>query len=165
MNTKTQKWILTGVLALTLLSSAFTAQGQRWWGLEERTREIVSSPQDCDPGFIPICWPEPIGGEKCNSWKCIAIEDVSVGGGAQYTGVQDIRDIQVTLENVVGWIQVFFYIIATLTMILAAWSYLNSGGDETKTKAAKNYVIYSLIAIAIAIIAGGIVTLVRNFVG
>ncbi|MEK7076659.1 MAG: hypothetical protein AAB967_00345, partial [Patescibacteria group bacterium] len=59
---------------------------------------------------------------------------------------------------------IFFYIVATLMIILAAWSYLTAGGDETKVAGAKNKVIYALIAIAIAVIAGGIVTLVKNFV-
>lgn len=85
--------------------------------------------------------------------------------GQEASDVDSVEEVQGILENIVGWAQVFFYIIATLFIILAAFSYLTASGDETKVKNAKTKIIYSLVAIAIAIIAGGVVTLVRNFVG
>ena len=81
------------------------------------------------------------------------------------TSIDEVEDAQTLLQNVVGWIQVFFYIIATLMIILAAWDYLNSHGSEDKVKEAKQRVIYAIIAIAIAVVAGGVVQLVKNFVG
>lgn len=85
--------------------------------------------------------------------------------GVEESNVDSVEEVQGVLENIVGWAQVFFYIVATLFIILAAFSYLTASGDETKVKNAKTKIIYSLIAIAIAIIAGGVVALVRNFVG
>ncbi|MDP2704331.1 MAG: hypothetical protein Q8P01_03860 [bacterium] len=85
--------------------------------------------------------------------------------GAETSPVTTVTKVRTIFESVVGWIQIFFYVAATLMIILAAWSYLTAGGDETKVTGAKNKVVYALVAIAIAVIAGGVVTLVKNFVG
>ena len=151
ISTKTTTWILVGTFVAMLLGlMPPQVQGQ--------------ATLDCPTGQIPVCSQQDDQG-RCTLIVCRNIEDISIRGGAEYTGVADIRQVKSTLENIVGWIQVFFYIVATLTIVLAAWNYLTSQGDETKVKAAKNYVTYALVAIAIAIIAGGVVTLVRNFVG
>ncbi len=80
------------------------------------------------------------------------------------TTVTSINDVQGIVTDIVGWVQVFFYIVATLFIILAAYDYLTSGGSEDKVKAAKQRVIYAIVAIAIAVVAGGVVQLVNNFV-
>tara|TARA_Y100000310_G_scaffold290608_1_gene317944 strand:+ start:149 stop:532 length:384 start_codon:yes stop_codon:yes gene_type:complete len=85
-------------------------------------------------------------------------------GGAEVTQVESLDDVQTILSRIVGWAQVFFYIVATLFIILAAFRYLTSGGDDEKVQAAKNMLIYSIVAIAIAAIAGGVVLIVRNFI-
>ncbi len=80
------------------------------------------------------------------------------------SNVESVQDVQGIVQDIVGWVQVFFYIIATLFIILAAYGYLTSGGEAEKTKEAKNKVIYAVVAIAIALVAGGVVQLVNNFV-
>ena len=85
--------------------------------------------------------------------------------GAGESSIRSIGDVQRVLESIVGWAQIFFYIVATLFIILAAFSYLTAGGDESKVKEAKQKIIYSLVAIGIAVIAGGVVSIVKNFVG
>ncbi|MDP2704329.1 MAG: TrbC/VirB2 family protein [bacterium] len=80
------------------------------------------------------------------------------------SNVDSIEDVQTILERIVNWAQYFFYIIATLFIILAAFSYLTASGDETKIKNAKNKILYALVAIAIAVVAGGVVDLVKGFV-
>ena len=90
--------------------------------------------------------------------------DDTFTGGAADTDVAEVGDFQTLLSSIVGWVQIFFYVVATLMIILAAWDYLTSGGNEEKISGAKNKVIYAVVAIAIAVIAGGIVRLVENFV-
>tara|TARA_Y100000310_G_scaffold328929_1_gene397908 strand:- start:304 stop:741 length:438 start_codon:yes stop_codon:yes gene_type:complete len=80
------------------------------------------------------------------------------------TDVQTAGDVITIIQDVVGWIQVFFYVAATLMVVLAAWDYLNSGGNEEKVQSAKNKLIYAIVAVIIAVIAGGVVRLVFNFV-
>ena len=84
--------------------------------------------------------------------------------GLEESSVKDIAGVKKVLDKIVTYAQTFFYIIATLFIILAAFSYLTAGGDETKVKNAKTKLVYSLVAIAIAVVAGGVVDLVKNFV-
>ncbi len=158
MHTSAKKIMFTGVIAvaaltLSLLLLAKTAAGQ-----------VAPRPQ-CYGNFIATCINTNLTTGLCEQWMCDDPDRLARVQGLTRSGVNRVEDVKDVVQDIVGWMQIFFYIVATLTMILAAWNYLNSGGDETKTKAAKNYVIYSLVAIAIAIIAGGIVTLVRNLVG
>ena len=80
------------------------------------------------------------------------------------TGVSEISDVQGIVQDVVGWFQVFFYTFAVIFILLGAWDYLSSGGEPEKTKSGRNKIIYGLIAIAIAVIAGGVTRMVFNFV-
>ncbi len=86
------------------------------------------------------------------------------GLGAEITEVDSIEDVQLIVTRIVGWTQVFFYIIATLFILFAAFRYLTSGGEEDKVKGAKSMLIYSIVAIAIAAVSGGVVLMVRNFI-
>ena len=81
------------------------------------------------------------------------------------TNINTIQDVQTLLQHVVSWAQIFFYILATLFIILGAWDYLQSNGEAEKVKKAKERMIYSLVAIGIAVVAGGVVTMVRKFIG
>lgn len=80
------------------------------------------------------------------------------------TKVKTIEDVQGIVQDIVGWAQVFFYVIAALFIIIGAWDYLNSGGEAEKTKKAKERILYSLVAIGIAVIAGGVVRMVESFI-
>ncbi len=80
------------------------------------------------------------------------------------TGVNNIIDVQGIVQDVVGWFQVFFYTFAVIFILLGAWDYLSSGGEAEKTKSGRNKIIYGLVAIAIAVIAGGVTRMVFNFI-
>mgnify|MGYP001584484009 FL=1 len=80
------------------------------------------------------------------------------------TSVQTLGDVQGIIQDIVGWAQVFFYVIAALFILYGAWDYLNSGGEPEKTKKAKERILYSLVAIAIAVVAGGVVRMVESFI-
>jgi len=54
--------------------------------------------------------------------------------------------------------------IAVIFLIFAAFTYLTSGGEEKATTKAKNYIIYAVVAIAIGLLARGLVEVVRQFV-
>lgn len=60
----------------------------------------------------------------------------------------------------------FFGIVLALAVIfilVAAFNFLFSGGEEEKIKRAKGYLTYAVVAVAIAILSVGIVRLVRLF--
>ncbi|MDP2704330.1 MAG: hypothetical protein Q8P01_03855 [bacterium] len=159
MRISIKKEILAGTVMLAILGLSIflltkTAAGQ-----------TTSPTRTCPSNQIAVCARTDDATGLCTNFVCESIEQLAKVKGLTNTGVTTVEDVRGVVQDIVGWMQIFFYIVATLLMILAAWDYLNSGGDETKTKAAKNKVLYSLVAIAIAVIAGGIVTLVKNFVG
>ncbi len=69
------------------------------------------------------------------------------------------------IEKAANWLLYVVIALAVIFIIYAGFLYLTSGGDEKKTETAKKYIIYAIIGIAIALLARGIVLLVRNFVG
>jgi hypothetical protein len=62
-----------------------------------------------------------------------------------------------------GWFLGILLAVVVAFLIYAAFLYLTSGGDEEKTKAAKNYIIYAVVALAVGMLATGIVILVGSF--
>jgi len=73
-------------------------------------------------------------------------------------------DIWTILGNVLNWFFNFVLIMAALFIINAGYRYMTAGGDETKTKAAMNNLIYALVGAVVAIFAKGLIYLVTNFI-
>lgn len=69
------------------------------------------------------------------------------------------------VEKAANWLLYIVIALAVVFIIYAGFLYLTSGGDDEKTKAAKNYIVYAVIGIAIALLARGIVLLAKNFIG
>ena len=65
----------------------------------------------------------------------------------------------------INWIFTFLVIGAVLAVIIAAFLYLTSAGDPKRTKSASGLIIFSAIAIAVALIAKGIPLAVASFFG
>jgi hypothetical protein len=76
------------------------------------------------------------------------------------TSVDRIFDI---IRKIVGYLQALFWIAATLFIFYAAYLYLTAAGDPEKVGAAKNQLIYAVIAIAIALVAFSVPTIVGTF--
>ncbi len=77
--------------------------------------------------------------------------------------ITSVTEVEGVLNNIVRWAQIIFFILAALFIIFAAFEYLTAGGDDEKVKKAKNMLIYAIVAIAVALVAGGVRTLVRTF--
>lgn len=75
------------------------------------------------------------------------------------TGVQTIVT---RVANVAG------FIIVALSILMILWSaflFLTSGGDPAKITSARNYIIYALVGIAVALLAFALPTMVVRFFG
>jgi len=66
------------------------------------------------------------------------------------------------LQGLLNWLQLIFFIVASIFIMLAAFYYLTAAGDEEKLKKAKQQLVFAIIAIAIALFSTGIRLLVEN---
>lgn len=88
----------------------------------------------------------------------LAFADVTVPQvtGAPVTNVQSITDVTRIVVSLVNWITGLFFVAAILSLFYAAYLYLGTGGDEEQIAKAKTQLIYSIVAITIALLAGSI---------
>jgi len=89
------------------------------------------------------------------------------------TGVTDmpVKSVSINWANITGFINNGLNLAATLIIAIviiyflySAFMYATAGGDASKAETAKNNLIYSLIAIAIIVLAGAIYTTVENII-
>jgi len=73
------------------------------------------------------------------------------------------------LENLLGtirdWFYTIFLVLAVIFLIWAAFLYLTAAGNEDKVSRAKTALIYSIVAIAVAVLAGSLTSLIANVLG
>lgn len=67
------------------------------------------------------------------------------------------------LNTVLNWISIIFWILAVIFILYAGFLYLTAAGDTEKVKTASTQLLYSVIAVAVALFATVIPTFVRNF--
>ena len=75
------------------------------------------------------------------------------------TSGTDLEDLLATVGN---WFFTIFLLVAIIFLIWSAFLYLTAAGDGTKVTKAKTALIYSIVGIAVALLAGGLTTLVEN---
>lgn len=89
--------------------------------------------------------------------------------GAQDTliegDVNSIEGVKTKIELAASWLQYLLWAVAVVFIIMAAFNYLTSGGNAEKAGKAKSQITGAVIAIVIALLATGLVTIVGNFLG
>ncbi len=68
------------------------------------------------------------------------------------------------VNKVANWMFTLLLIIAVVYIILAAFNYLTSEGNEEKVTAAHKALVYAAVAIAVAVLSRGFVYVIRNIV-
>jgi len=71
--------------------------------------------------------------------------------------------ISTLLTNVLTIVSGVVFIIALIMLLWAAILYLTAGGSEDRVSRAKNYLIYAIVGIAVAILAFSVEPFLRNF--
>ncbi len=77
-------------------------------------------------------------------------------------GITDLGGVNTAIDNVFAILQTLLFALVAIFVIIAAFQYLTAQGDPEKTKTAKNMIIYAVVALGIALIAGGISGIVEN---
>lgn len=79
--------------------------------------------------------------------------------------VTTYNDVPNLINGAANWILGILLAAAVIFILIAAFNYLTSAGDEKKTAAAKKMVTYAIIAIALGLLARGVIALVLTFFG
>ena len=94
------------------------------------------------------------------------LEDIlGIGGGRDAPAVVPQTDVMRTLDNLTNWMFAILLIIAVIFVIVAAFMFVTAAGDPEKTKTARNFVLYALIGVLVAVSAKVLVSLVRRIAG
>ncbi len=81
------------------------------------------------------------------------------------TNINSIDAIIEVINKIAAVFFTVFIVIAVIFFLLAAFQYLTSSGDTEKTGKAKNTLIYAVVAVVVALLAGGLVSVIRGFIG
>src|SRR3989344_130181 len=87
-----------------------------------------------------------------------------LGQGVPRANVTEVGQILAILNRVINIVGGLFFAVAILFIFFAAYLYLTAAGDPEKLTKAKNQLIYSIIAIAIGLIAFSVTTIVERFI-
>ncbi len=79
---------------------------------------------------------------------------------AQVDSPEKVVDL---ISKVSVWLYNILIAASVVMIIVAAFNFLGSGGDQEKVTKAKQQIIYAVIAVAVAILATGIIKLVQDF--
>lgn len=78
-------------------------------------------------------------------------------------GIKTTEDIINILKNIVTFMYRIFFIAATGFILWAAFTYLMAGQDAKKVEQAKDQLKYAVIAIVVALVAGGASLIIESF--
>jgi preprotein translocase subunit SecG len=76
------------------------------------------------------------------------------GTNVPTTNVTSLSAVESIITKIVNWLTGLFFVAAILFIFYAAWLYLTAAGDEDKVQKAKSQLLYSIVAIAVALLAG-----------
>lgn len=80
------------------------------------------------------------------------------------TSVTGITGVTSVLDQVAGWFLIVVVTVSVIFFVYAGFLYITSGGDDDKIKKAKDYLLYGVIGIAVALLAKAITTVVMNLI-
>jgi len=92
------------------------------------------------------------------------VENVGVPTTLPNMNNTDANTIVRTIKNLRNWLAGILMIIAVAIILIGAFLYMTSGGDSTKTKAARGWIVGGVVGIVIAGFAFGIVSIVSNLI-
>ncbi len=65
-----------------------------------------------------------------------------------------------TIQTIINWILAVLGLVAVIMVIIGGFTYMTSQGDPTKTKKARDTILYGIIGLIIALLAFAIVNFV-----
>jgi hypothetical protein len=77
-----------------------------------------------------------------------------------HAAITNFNDLLAIINRVQAWLFWILMSLAVVFILVSAYLFLGSGGDPKKVEAAKNQLIYSIIAVAVALLAKAFIGIV-----
>lgn len=88
---------------------------------------------------------------------------ISTDGGIGDAPVTNLTGLMAVINKASQWMFGILMALSVVMILYSAFLYMFSGGSDDKIKKAKDTLTYAIIAVAIAVLAGGVGVLIRNF--
>ena len=88
----------------------------------------------------------------------------SVGSGGAASPPATL-DVMTVLERIVDWLFTILLVVAAIFIVVAGYYFVTATGNPETVSKARNFVMYALIGVAVAVASRGLVALVRRIVG
>jgi len=79
-------------------------------------------------------------------------------------GLAQVETITAKIGKLTDMLKAILYAIAVLFIVLAAFNFITAAGDPEKIKSARNYVVYALVGVIVAVLAGVLVEVIETTV-
>jgi len=73
-------------------------------------------------------------------------------------------DIMDLLNTIANWLLTILLIVAAIFIIIAGFLFVTAMGDPEKVKTARNFILWALIGVLVALASKGLVLLIRSIV-
>lgn len=74
-------------------------------------------------------------------------------------------DVFVTIARIGNLLFTFLIVVAAVMLVIAGVLFVTAAGSETQITRARNMLLYALLGIVLAVLARGLVTLLRTYLG
>jgi len=72
--------------------------------------------------------------------------------------------VEKIMSNIISYLYGFIIVVVVLMAMISAYMFVTAGGNPEQVTKARNWLMYALIGLAIAVLARGIVTLVLTMI-
>jgi len=93
----------------------------------------------------------------------VLAQDISIE--PQAPPAYNAEDVMGILPRIINYVFGFLIAVVVLMIIIAGYVFVTAGGSPEKVAGARNWLMYALIGLAIAVLARGLVALVQLIVG
>jgi len=94
----------------------------------------------------------------------MALADPIGAGGSPIEEVPGELNIMNLLNTIANWLLTILLIVAAIFIIIAGFLFVTAMGDPEKVKSARNFILWALIGVAVALASKGLVLLIREIV-
>lgn len=91
-------------------------------------------------------------------------QDNGDNGAEAWPTIESPQDLINILDTIARWLMTIVFIVAAIFIVVAAYRFVTSGGDPMQVSSARQAILYALVGVAVALLAWGIVQVVKTII-